>query len=113
MKRILTYVRKSGTVSFQTPRGETIEIPIFSGILKNPSVSQLPILLNNPAAIRKYTCEPDSDPPQSPMELSLECSCLESQRLQFGKTALPKLKPPPLGAPLLNLLLCRRLSIAV
>ena len=57
MKRTLTYVRKSGTVSFQTPRGETIEIPIFYGILKHPSVSQLPGLLNNPAAIRKYTCE--------------------------------------------------------
>ena len=57
MKRSYVFVRSVGSVKLEMPDGTEIEIPLFPGILKHPSSSSLPELLNTPAAIRKYTLE--------------------------------------------------------
>jgi hypothetical protein len=57
MKKTFTFVKKIGTIHYSTPEGEDFEIPLFPGILKHPSVPELPVLLQTPAALRKYTCE--------------------------------------------------------
>jgi hypothetical protein len=57
MKKNYTFVKKIGTIRFTTPEGEAIDIPLFPGILKHPSVSELAVVLRSPTAVRKYTYE--------------------------------------------------------
>ena len=57
MKRTYSFVRSIGTVGARTKMGQIIQIPVFPGILKHPTVDALPGLLAGPAVVRKYTIE--------------------------------------------------------
>ena len=57
MKRTVCFVSRIGSVRFEAAPGQTVEIPLFPGILKHPAPGELAGLLRCPAAVRKYTCE--------------------------------------------------------
>jgi len=57
VKRVYTFVKKSGAVECRTPSGEKTEIPLFPGILKHLCVVDLPRYLQDPAVLLKYTRE--------------------------------------------------------
>ena len=56
MKRTFKFAAKVATVPAVLD-GETIELPVFPGILKHPRIEELPGLLREPATARKYTVE--------------------------------------------------------
>lgn len=56
MKRTFRFAAKVATVPAVLD-GETIELPVFPGILKHPRLEELPGLLCEPATARKYTVE--------------------------------------------------------
>lgn len=55
MKRSYKFVESVGTVQCTLSPGHEVTLPIFPGILKHPSVDELPELLAKPAVARKYT----------------------------------------------------------
>jgi len=57
VKRVYTFVQKTGSVEGRTPSGEKMEIPLFPGILKHLNVVDLPRYLGDPAVLLKYTRE--------------------------------------------------------
>ena len=54
MKRSYRLVASMGTVVVPTSQGQ-IHLPVFQGILKHPSRSELPLLLSRPEVAHKYT----------------------------------------------------------
>lgn len=54
MKRIYRFVEPIGGVTC-TVEGQQIELPVFAGVLKHPSVDQLRELLADPVVADKYT----------------------------------------------------------
>ena len=57
MKRALTFAKSIGTLTARSSDGETVEIPIFPGILKHPAPEELPGILRIPEVLEKYTIE--------------------------------------------------------
>ena len=57
MKRTYRFVRSTGSVPHVMESHETVQVPIFPGILKHPTVDELPSLLRNPEVVRKYTVQ--------------------------------------------------------
>jgi hypothetical protein len=57
VKRTLTFVRRIGTRTIEIAPGETLDIPLFPGILKHAAPGELAKVLSSAAAVRKYTCE--------------------------------------------------------
>lgn len=57
MKRTYRFIEPSGTVSCTVETGERFDVPVFAGILKHPTPSQLAELLTDPVVARKYTIE--------------------------------------------------------
>jgi len=56
MKRSYTFVTAREVVCCEI-EGESISLPVFVGVLKHPTESQLCELLIRPEVARKYTCE--------------------------------------------------------
>ncbi|RKX76125.1 MAG: hypothetical protein DRP87_12780 [Spirochaetes bacterium] len=57
MKRTYHFVKSTASIKYTTPAGEKVEIPLFPGILKHLSVTELHDVLNTSTAIQKYTSE--------------------------------------------------------
>jgi hypothetical protein len=57
MKRTYRFARPVGTVRCAVSGGKALTIPVFPGVLKHPSASELPRLLKKPAVLRKYTIQ--------------------------------------------------------
>ena len=55
MKRTYRFVKSVGTVRYALDTDHEVKLPIFPGILKHPSLDELPELLTRPAVARKYT----------------------------------------------------------
>lgn len=55
MKRTYRFVAPAGTVVCATEDGESVELPVFLGLLKHPDLEQLIGLLRDPVVARKYT----------------------------------------------------------
>lgn len=57
MKRVHRFVDPIGVVRCTLPSGERVDIPVVPGLLKHPSVQELPVLLEDVDVLRKYTIE--------------------------------------------------------
>ena len=57
MKRTVTFVRSVGRARCVLPNGQVVQVPIYPGILKHPTVKQLRPLLKDADVMRKYTME--------------------------------------------------------
>ena len=55
MKRTYRFVESVGTVKYALSPDHEVTLPVFPGILKHPSLDELPALLARPAVARKYT----------------------------------------------------------
>jgi hypothetical protein len=56
MKRTYRFIEPSGVVTCMVD-GAPVDVPVFGGILKHPTIEQLNELLTEPVVARKYTCE--------------------------------------------------------
>jgi len=56
MKRTYRFIEPSGIVTCMVD-GVPIDVPVFGGILKHPTIDQLHELLTDPVVVRRYTCE--------------------------------------------------------
>jgi hypothetical protein len=56
MKRTYRFVEQSGSVVCSID-GVPLDVPVFGGILKHPTIDQLDELLRDPVVVRKYTRE--------------------------------------------------------
>jgi len=54
MKRAYRFVEPTGVVTC-TIDGDRFDLPVFAGVLKHPTVSQLRELLSDPVVVGKYT----------------------------------------------------------
>jgi hypothetical protein len=57
MKRTYRFVEACGVIGGTLEDGVRVELPVFGGILKHPTLQQLAGLLTDPAVARKYTRE--------------------------------------------------------
>lgn len=55
MKHTHHFARSVATITARSPSGQTVQLPVIPGILKHPSIEQLPALLENPRVVRTYT----------------------------------------------------------
>ena len=56
MKRTYRFIEPSGVVTCVVDEAR-MDIPVFGGILKHPTLEQLRELLTDPVVVRRYTCE--------------------------------------------------------
>ncbi len=56
MKRTYRFIEPSGVVTCEVD-GAPVDVPVFGGILKHPTVEQLRGLLTDPVVTRRYTYE--------------------------------------------------------
>lgn len=57
MKRTYVFAKSMGVVRCMLAGGESVELPVFAGILKHPPASDLPSLLSRQSVAIKYTRE--------------------------------------------------------
>ena len=57
MKRSLRLVQGAPTVDVELAAGTLLSIPVVTGIPKHLTQDRLPVLLQKPEVLRKYTCE--------------------------------------------------------
>ncbi len=55
MKRTYRFVESIGSVQYELDSGQRVTLPVFPGILKHPTIDELPRLLARPSVARKYT----------------------------------------------------------
>lgn len=77
MKRTYRFIEPVGTVTCVID-GAPVDVPVFSGILKHPTIEQLCELLIEPVVVRRYTCEALRKAPwhalrRFPRSLLVEC----------------------------------------
>jgi hypothetical protein len=56
MKRTYRFIEPIGTVTCVVDEAP-VDVPVFGGILKHPTIEQLCELLTEPVVVRRYTCE--------------------------------------------------------
>ena len=56
MKRTYRFIEPSGIVTCEVD-GAPVDVPVFGGILKHPTIEQLCELLTEPVVVRRYTSE--------------------------------------------------------
>ncbi len=56
MKRTYRFIEQSGSVACVIG-GVSLDVPVFGGILKHPTLDQLEGLLSDPVVVRKYARE--------------------------------------------------------
>lgn len=55
MKRTLQYVKSVGIVECDLEDGGHVRLPVVPGILKHPTLKELPVLLRKESVAKKYT----------------------------------------------------------
>jgi len=104
VKRTSRFLGSDGHVVCKLESGEEILLPVFPGILKHPTASELPGLLVHPNVARKYTREALRRgawpiPKQFPHPWLLRClddACLLERRrraIEFLLGVLPHVAP--------------------
>jgi len=78
MKRTNRFVKKRGVVRCVVSQGVEVEVPVFPGILKHPTLDVLRELLQKPEVLKKYTiealrCAPWPVIRQFPRQLLFDC----------------------------------------
>ena len=56
MKRTYRFIEPSGVVTCVID-GAPVDVPVFGGILKHPTIEQLRELLTDPVVVHRYICE--------------------------------------------------------
>ena len=90
MRKTMRFASSRGSVECLLPAGRSIKVPLMPGILKHPTESDLPIILSEPAALRKYTITALRRAPwrmlrEFPSDWLMEC--LDEAALRPGRRA--------------------------